>query len=482
MDLLEHAAGVWARKFVLVGVAILLAFGVFAWRSGAPAQYTATTTLQVRLPDTQSSDPSTQVEFYSETVVGLATSRGIVAETLTSLERNDDVDTAADSITAEAGSDPGFVLLETVGASPSEAAELADALAAVLIEQVAADQADDLLDQRLAVNDAVAELGSDRQKAQPLNPFEKAALEREREALLGSLRTISEKTPWRLSVLEAAKLPTAPSAPAPLRDALLALILALIIGAEVIVARRAWRGALSARDPGKDAGEIAGVPGLALRPDQSATALTPLLPALASARTISVVQSGSRAHARTAALVSELLAARGQDVLLIDANRARPTLNVEYDVALAPGLAELRQGGTPADTRFRDLPHVRSLYVLPAGEAPGSHEDRSLAEILATVPQEHITLAASVASAEDLLDVIADLTGPTVLDIDVSMTKRELRSAVDTVRGLGLDLVAVTVSTGSSSDRGRKPRQQARTRRTQATKAAQAAQAVSTRR
>lgn len=483
MDLLEHAAGVWARKYVILGVALLLAIGVFGWRSTAPDQYNATTTLQVRLPDTQTSDPSNQVVFYAETVAALATSRGVVEETLRSFVSADDpektlevlssadaIDDAVASVTAEAGSEPGFVLIEAVGATPTEAAELADALGAVLSKQVAVDQADDLDKQIKAADAALAELSRVRSRAlvDGADPFEKAALDREREALLGAQRSLAEKTPWRLAVVEPANLPTSPSAPAPLRDALLALILALILGAEIVVARRAWRGALSARDPGKDAGEIAGVPGLAIRHDQSATGLTPLLPVLHSARTISVIQTGPQAQVRTAALLSELLAARGQDVLLVDANAARPTLHVEYDVALAPGLADLREGSVPAGTRFKDLPHVRSLYVLPAGEAVRSHEDRSLEEILKAAPQHHVTIAASVASIEDLLDVARDITGPTVLDIDISMTKRELRAAVDTVRGLGLDLVAVTVSLGSGSERGRKPRQQARTRRTQA--------------
>ncbi len=75
MDLLEHAAGVWARKYVVLGVAILVAIGVYGWRSNAPEQYDATTTLQVRLPDTQSSDPSGAVAFYAQSVGGLVDSR-----------------------------------------------------------------------------------------------------------------------------------------------------------------------------------------------------------------------------------------------------------------------------------------------------------------------------------------------------------------------------------------------------------------------
>ena len=36
MDLLEHAAGVWARKWLVLGIAVLVAIGVYGWRSTAP--------------------------------------------------------------------------------------------------------------------------------------------------------------------------------------------------------------------------------------------------------------------------------------------------------------------------------------------------------------------------------------------------------------------------------------------------------------
>ena len=467
MDLLEHAAGVWARRYVVLGVAVLVAVGVFAWRSTAPEQYDATTTVQVRLPDTQTSDPSTQVAFYAQTVGGLTTSRGVVDRALASAGRDDSLDDAVDQVSASLGAEPGFVDITAAGPSGREAAELADALADVLIDQVAADQAADLAEQRQAVTDAVAELGRDRQETtrEGGDPFALAALQREREALLGSLRTLSEKTSWRLTVVEPAVAPTSPSAPTPLRDALLAFLLALILAAEAVVARRAFRGSLSARDPATDAGDVAGVPGLAVRPDQAATALTPLLPQVTSARTLTVVQAGPDAHARTAGLLSELLAARGEDVLLLDATTKRPTVHVEYGVSAAPGLAELRQGSGSTEARLKDLPHVRSLFVLPAGKAPHAPGEQELAEIVKTAPQERVTLAASVRSVDDLLDVVGDLGdigGPTVLDVDETITRKQLRREVETLRGLGLDLVAVTVSTGPRAARGRKPRVHAR--------------------
>lgn len=448
MDLMEHAAAVWARKYLLLAVALTVAVGVYALRSTAPEQYEATTTLQVRLPDTQVGDPSSQSDFYSETVVGLATTRLVVEEALAAAGRDEDPDDVVGDITAAADGDT-FLEISASGSTPTEAVDLTTALAEVLIEQVATEQADDFANQRAAVTQAVAQLGRDRRVAlsDGTDPFEKAALEREREALLGSLRTIAEKTPWRLEVVVPAVAPQSPVAPTPTRDALLALILVLILGAELVVARRAWRGSLSVRDPAKDAGGVAGVPALVVDPDQSAAGLTPLLPAIGSARAVNVVQSGRVPQAHTVALLAELLAARGEDVLLVDACQSRPTVHAEYGVEVAPGLAELRRSGN-LETKLKDLPRSRGVQVLPAGAVELSSKARRLADVVKAAPQDRVALATSVATIDGLLDVVADLDGPVVLDVDGDITRKQLRSQVETLRGLGLDLVAVTVSTG----------------------------------
>lgn len=398
MDLLEHAAGVWARKYVVLGVAVLVALVVFGVRSAAPEEYVAETTLQVRLPETVTSDPTSAVSFYAQGLGGLATSRSVVERALEEAGLEGlDVDDVVDQVEPALGEEPGFVTIGATAESPEDAAALSDALAGVLVEEVTDNQAEDLAGQRAAVTDAVAELGRARQEAiqRGADNFERAALDRDREALLGSLRTLAEQTPWRLAVVEPAQAPTSPEAPNPLRDALLALLVALIVTAELVVLRRAVRGSLSARDPAKDAGDVAGVPGLVVRPDDAATSLTPLLPVVGAARTVTVIQRGSRRQTRTATLLTELLAARGDEVLLLDAG----------------------------------------------------DDDQPLAERLKAASEDRVTVAVTVASVDELLGLARDLDGPTVLDVDAGTTRRQLRSDVATLRGLGLDLVAVTVST-----------------------------------
>ncbi len=454
MDLLEHAAGVWARKYLVLAAALLVAVAVYGWRASAPDEYVSSTTVQVRVPETNS-DPSAEVDYYAETVTGLATSRTVVERALPTGSSDLDVADAVDRITAKVASEPGFVTITGFGPTGEEAAALADSLASVLIEQVTQEQAADLAAQRAAITDSIAEVGRERRKlAADGDTFAIAALSREREALLGSLRTVTDKASWRLAVVEPADVPESPASPAPLRDALLAFIIALILGAELVVLSRAWRGSLSARDAAKDAGDAAGVPAVSLDPDDRATALATLLPVLETQRAITVVQHGPVAHAHTVGLLTDLLAARGDEVLLVDATPGRPTVHREFAVSLTPGLGELSAATLSADTAFGALPHARHVHVLAAGR-PGPGEEL-LAETVKSAPHARVTVAASVETIDDLLDLAGELDGAAVLDVDAGTTRAQIRSDVAALRGLGLDVVAVTVSHGARIERSRR--------------------------
>ncbi|WP_148611753.1 Wzz/FepE/Etk N-terminal domain-containing protein [Nocardioides rubriscoriae] len=464
MDLLEHAAGVWARRWVVLVVALAAAAAVLVWRSTAPDQYVAQTTVQVRLPEDQASDPSVQVGYYADTVVGLTTSRGVLEKALTSLGRpadEDAVSAVSGDVTAESGTQPGFVTVAATGADGVEAADLADAVAAVLATEVAADQADDLASQRAAITDAIALVGRERREVIGRDNVAVAALEREREALLGSLRAVADRPSWRLAVVEPATIPDGPASPKPLRDALLALIVALVLAAEGVVLARALRGSLSARDPGRDAAATAGVPAVVIDPDDGPTAVASLLPVLEGDRAVNLVQLGDAPQARAATLVARLLAARGDDVLLVDVAPQRPTVDRELGLDEGPGLTGLARTLTPAS--LDALPQHDRVRVLTAGApAPGDHPAR-VARVVEVAPQSRLVLAASVDDVDDLLDVSSALSGPTVLAVDAGVTRKRLREAVTALRGLGLDVVAVTVHRGQRRS-SRAPRAVARQR------------------
>src|SRR3712207_353988 len=117
MDLAEQMSAVWARRYAVVLTALLVAGLVFAWRTASPERYEASSTLQVRVPDIDASDPSTQVEYFAETVVGLLTSRSVVTDALAEVGSDADPDEVSEDVVTEAGGQPGFVTVTASGAT-----------------------------------------------------------------------------------------------------------------------------------------------------------------------------------------------------------------------------------------------------------------------------------------------------------------------------------------------------------------------------
>ena len=451
MDLAGQLAAVWARRFILVLTALSVAAAVFTWRSAAPDRFEATSTLQVRLPDTDSSDPSTQVGYYAETVVGLLTSRVVVADALNKLGRSDDPETVAEDIDPREGSEPGFVSVTAVGETAREAALLSDALVAAVSTRVATDQERDLAAERGLVERALADVLANLAAAPVGDNALRSALIREREELLSALRSNANRVPWQVAVVDAADEPTSPTSPTPLRDALLAFLVALILAAELLVVVRAWRGSISVRDPAGDVSKALGVPTVEVPRHAGIAALASLLPHLGSARRVAVIRVGPRPNGQVAVLLAELLAERGRSVVLADAGPDSPSLSRALDVPPGPGLASLPEDDRRLAQVMRGLPRLGDVRVLQAGEAPideGPTVREQISRVVATDDYDSVVLSASVGLVDDLVSVLEEGSDVMlVLDVDASgATKRDLGATAAALRGLGSPLVAATVS------------------------------------
>lgn len=469
MDLLEQLAGVWRRRFYVLGIALIAAAAVLFWRSSLPDEYSATTTMQVRVPTADVSDPSTQVDYYARTVIALATNRGVVTTALAAANRTDAVGDAIDKITAEAGSEPGFVTVTAAGTSPETAAGLADEVAEALSAVIAQNQADDLETEREALRLALAEVGQERVNLPESETVQRAALVRESEALLSSLRTASSKSAWQLVTVETAEEPSSPVAPQPLRDALLAFLLAAIVMAEIVVIRRSWRGELSLRDPARDAGEVTGLPSVAIGPTDGPASLAALLPQVGGASTVLVIQQGARPSAHAASLLAELLAGYDDRVLLVDAGARNPAVHQEFGTPASPGLSDAPAAADlPADPEeLRACLSTRSsvdrLDILAAGSSEGPVDAEQLDRIATSGAYGRVIIAASVSRIDQLIPVLIRLQGPVVLDVEPgSMTRKHLRKQMSALTGLGVEVVAVTVQSGAAAVAVRREQRQLR--------------------
>ncbi|GAA5141905.1 hypothetical protein GCM10023340_04440 [Nocardioides marinquilinus] len=449
MDVAEQAAVVWSRRFVVLLVAVIVAGLVFAWRGAGDDRYEAEVTMQVRPPLTENNDPSLQAVYYADIVVGLAGSRDVVDKAVERAQSDEDAEDLTQEIDARASDQPGFVTITAPGDDPEEAAALADELAVAVRGRVVSDQASAQEAERVpldrALNATLVELTNP-----DLTEAARAALEREEEEIVSSLRGLAARPTWSASIVERADLPTDPVAPQPLRDAILAFLVTLIVVAEGLVLWRVLRGSLSVRRPEDDVRDaLGGVPAVPVAAGAAPGALAPLIPAIADARRVTVVHVGRKDTATTARLLAGLLAARDRDPLLADVVDDRPSVHRELSMSVTPGLTEALDHPGRLGELLATLPRVAGAAVLPAGGA----DDRTPAEradaVSAAAAHDSVVLAAALRPGDDLLSVLgAAPEGVVVVEVERdAVTRATLRRAAAEWRGLGVDVVAATVVT-----------------------------------
>jgi capsular polysaccharide biosynthesis protein len=456
VDVGEQFAALRARWVSLLLAALLVGAAVYVASDAQPEGYTATSTLQVRLADEDTSDPSVRADFFAETLIGFATSRAVVAEAMTAAGRTEDVEDVIDDVVAESAEAPGFVTLSAPGSTPAGAVRLADEIARATAARVAAEQAADQDAAQVRLEQMLARV-LDELAVIPANQnAERSALIRERAELVSALRGNAEDLRWRATVSERATLPRSPSSPQPERNAVLAMLLTLIVAAETLVIWRWARGAVSARDPAGDIGEILGAPVVVVRPD-SAAALAPLLPVLESGGSpVTVLHLGPDRVATTAVLVCELLVARGESVLLVDAGPSRPSVATSLGKDRAPGLTDLPDDVALLEQAFGRLVRRRGIDVLGPGR--GRVRDvatvrMKIAQVLEAAPHDRVVLAAALTHPDELLPLWGDgslIDGPVVMEVDAPpRTRRAVADAVQIWRGLGVELSGATVRRGT---------------------------------
>lgn len=465
MDLADQLAAVWARRVLVLGTSLLLAAGVFFWRSAAPDEYQAAATLQIQPPAGETADPAVQVDYYADTVVGLLKSRGLVVDALDGSGREQDALDLADRVTAEAGTEPGFVEVSVTDVTPEGAEEVLTSL----IEAVAARVQDGQTPQADALSQALALLVREADRLPVRNGGGRAALARVQQGVEELQAESTSASTWRVVSVADARADVDPVAPVPLRDALLALLIALIVVAEAIVLRRAWRGSLSARDPARSVTEELGVPAVTVGSTDPPGTLAPLLSGTAGATEITVAEHVRRPTTHVATLLAELLAARGADVVLVDAGSADAAVARELGsrpltpapVAEEPEeTADTQDTGSTESTEGTEVAEGTEAAAVP--DAPATGRLRLVGPGAADVHDADIRVhTVSTGTRDDLAGVMlpAHTGGAGVLVVDEQTTRRQLHRDLAALQGLGLPVVAAVVQQPSTRVRRRWARQ-----------------------
>jgi capsular exopolysaccharide synthesis family protein len=332
-----------------------------------------------------------------------------------------------------------------------------------------------------------------------------AGLEVERQALQDRIATEAANPGDTMRVVEPAVPHGNPVSPQPLRDALLALIGALVLGAAAIYLRDLlFDRYRSAEEAARDLG----LPLLGEIPKGRGN------PALESFRTLrtgmmlaleQTVRAGANGSGRTpndgvgllvtgaesgcgksyiATNIARTLAAEGRRVVAVDADLRRPTLHQTFSVSLSPGLSDILIGeeiSRASELTARVVVQVPGggvadgeLRVLPAGRHAELAVERLSSEKMKVVANElRAENDAIVFDSPPTLVVVDPVVLARYADgvlfvVDSRRTRRrDARRAVETLRAMGAPLLGFTFNRADSrqtsydSYRPRKLRRQA---------------------
>jgi capsular exopolysaccharide synthesis family protein len=483
-----HLRLIWASKAWLLLFAVAAAIVVYIVSSTASDEYESSALGQI-VPTSQAAG-----EILSEEqLLSISNVYQELAETDAVLEIAEE-DPAVkgraaeldDAVTVQPEERVGLLNFTGTSGDPEEAAEFANAYAdafAAYLDRLLVEQRTETL---RPIQDRIEEITTELAQLPSGSP-QAAGLEVELQALQDRAATEIATPGDTMRLVERAVPSSSPASPKPKRDALLAFIVALVLGAAAIYLRdllfdRYRSAEEAARDLGLPLlGEIPkgkGSPALeAFRTLRTAMMLSLEQsaraggngagdgPANGASMLITGAESGC-GKSYIAANISRTLAGEGRRVLTVDADLRRPTQHEIFGVPLTPGLS---------DVLVREQsPHVAELTssVALTGGSAGT-----MGELRVLPAGEHTGDSVEWLSSDRMKDVVAELRGandavvfdspPTLVVVDPVVLaryadgvlfvvdsrrtrRRDARRSVEALRAIGAPLLGFAFNRSES--------------------------------
>ena len=480
MDLSEHFRVIWRRRWRVAVASLVVAAVVAAWSLSKPPVYEATTDVSVTSGRATAGESVTKDDtlFLAGTYAELAETRPVLAAAASGSGLDLSPTVVGQRLSASSSSDVGFVTISATGPSPDEASALAGAAAEALIEAVSAQQEQILREVLGPVESEIEELAAQLGSIPADAPDQ--ALEARYAALLASATERRLQPVDRLTVVSPARAEPTPVSPRPVRDATLALLVALVLNSELAVVLSALNDRFSTEDAGLEATELTGLPILSRIPasgeegtlEAFRTLRTNLMfmDSLERMRTVAVVSvDPSAGKTFTSVNLARAAASLAVPVALVDADLRRPSVHDYLGIPVTPGLSELLRGTADLNQVVKRSSDDEGLHVLTGGSAVvdasrlvGSQE---LAEVLERLDWAGLVVVDTPASGvfADAL-AIASRCDATLLVIDLATSKRRtVRSMVQQLEQVGAKPIGVVLNRTDPVPRssyyyGRRPR------------------------
>lgn len=427
----DHLRTIWRRKwFILAGAAavaevvfLLLSFTVEPrYESEASLRLTVESDGALLLDDDR-------VEYATRVYAELAESPAVLSDAVERSGLDIDLDEAGAAIDVEWARPPGFIDITASVASPDDAAALAEGMAAALTATIAADS------ERLG-GGAGTDDGDGNDNS-------------------GDAGRGGSSTVLAAELVEPAVAASSPTSPRPLRDALAAFVIALVVLAEIVALWRPIRGLLPMSRTAELVTELVGVPSLTLSGDpEDRTRLGSFAARhLMSAQAIVAVHCTSDARPAAPVRLGEALTAVGRRTLVTDADRRDPSLHWWLSLPRRPGLEDIARGEvTVTDAVFHSEGRAEVSLLTAGGDGgPGVESDDDLLETLSADHDCLVVYVGADAALEGVASTVAGLRNSTVLVIDPErMTRRRL---AELVHGYGghEDVIAILLMTKAAA-------------------------------
>lgn len=457
---------VWGYRWWLLGFAVAVAVLVFVLRSGAAEEYEARSVTQV-VSGRQSSGEfvdSAELLQLTNLYAELGRSQAVQDAAAAELdpEAEDPVLPAPVDVTARESLQ--LVDITATSGDPELAAEVANAYAAAFASYIDSEQAGqtaaalERVDERIADLEAELEASGD----EPASSTELVALQTQAAEIQGRASNAIRQ-------LQPASVPSAPASPKPARDAVLAFLTALAVGAAAAYARATLTDRFGSAD---EAAAELGLPLLAAVPRagvddrvsiEAYRALRTNLSYALRGRTGPVVEITSTGpgagKTHTAINMSKAFCAENRKVILVDCDFRRPALHQRMGVPVSPGMADLvsRAPGTIPGLAEDRLPLWSlpvaggvNLDVIPAGsglvDPAAALTTERAARVFASLPV-HYDLAVvdspPVLAVVDPL-VLAHYADGIVFVVDARKDKRsDVKRALDQLRAVNAPVIGL---------------------------------------
>ena len=470
MDLAAHfrvIAQNWLRILLIsIGIAIL----VFAASTVQAKQYQAKELLVVT-PGSATSGGETLAQassFLAQNYAQYAGTPTVLRNAIRSSKLNLTLDQAKQRISAAQVGDLGFVQVKATGGSAAEAERLTRFASSALIETIKSAQTQQrfadlqpIQNQRQLLENQLADAST--------SASDRSSIQSQLEALNSSEAEVRGRKVDSLAIISGAIADDGPVSPQPLRDAILAFVVSLVVVAELTVLIHYTGDRFSRSEDTADVTRVTGLPVLAKIPKGSGIELVEafrvlrtnlmVLEGAGKPRTVAIVSSNQAAgKTLTAVHLAQSAAGLDEKVVIVDADLRKPAVHERLGVPRAPGLSAVLQGNDLA-TMLRKLPDTPFLRVLPSG-APvqdasavlGARPFRHVLDSLRAVRLVVVDTPPAGMFADAM--AVASQCDATIFVLDVKTSRRrQVRQTLEALERAGANLVGVVVNRTASPRR-----------------------------